>query len=425
MATIAQLKDDRKKLLEQTSALHKEAGGFKGETHTTEQVATFQQNMEALRTVGAEIEKAEKAQADALKLAAEFEAGELSAKAQRDGGSGAPSNALSYQPGHVPGTQPAFIKSVGDFFMESVGVKNYSKDDQKGPPVQVDLKTVFQTTTANSIAVGYPIEILRNGEVVEIAQRKPKMDMVIPISRTTLPSVLYLRETLNTNGAGFVHEDDPRPMESAFKLEEDTATVKKLRVSIPIADDMLEDAPYMVDYINNRLRVQLALAKDQALINGDGTGDNLLGLLLQPGIQTDTVTNLGPAKTDAVHRAITSVLVTSEYEADTVVMHPLDLQEIRLTKTTDGAYLYANPNDTRELQLWGMKTISTKGMPQHTSLIGAFDVACTQAIRRDVTMSISTQHEDYWMRGRLGIKLEMRLALVVYRPSALFKLTGV
>jgi hypothetical protein len=68
--------------------------------------------------------------------------------------------------------------------------------------------------------------------------------------------------------------------------------------------------------------------------------------------------------------------------------------------------------------------VVTQGISQGTALIGAFQDACQQAIRRDITMSISTEHQDNWMKGRVVIKLESRFALIVYRPNALYALTS-
>lgn len=319
-------------------------------------------------------------------------------------------------------------KSIGELFVKSSAYKGFNKHERKGPNQDFNLKSVFQTTTANSNtdAPGWTPQILRNGIIVEFPVRTPKMDQVIRTTRTDSPAIMYQQETVWTNGSAFVHEDDATAPESVFKIVDLTEPVKKLRVSIPVSDDMLEDAAFMVDYINNRLHTQIALAKDQALINGNGTGDNLLGLLNRSGLQTGTVTALAGAgqNIDALHKAMTQVLLTSEYGADNIVMHPLNWETIELSQTQQGLYVFGGPYNPSPKRIWGLDVIDTKGIPANTALVGAFEPACTQAIRRDVTMSMSTEHNDNFMRGRLTIKLEMRLALLVYRPAALYALTG-
>jgi HK97 family phage major capsid protein len=324
------------------------------------------------------------------------------------------------------GDEGLSTKSLGEMLIESEAFTKYNKHFKSGPNAVFEVKTVFQETTGNAGMVGYAPQIIRNGVVVEIAQRKPKMNMVIPQSRVNLNAIMYQAETVNTDGSTFVHEDDATTGESAFVLTDVTEPVKKVRVSLPISDDMLEDAPYMMDFVNGRLMTQLARKVDQALINGDGSGDNLTGLLSRSGIQTNTVTALAGAgnNVDALHKAMTQVLLVSEYDPNAIVLHPLNWETVLLTKGSGGAYLYGDPYNARPNRIWGVDVIDTKGMPVNTALIGAFDAACTQATRRDVTMSISTEHADNWMKGRVVVKLEMRFALVVYRPPALYALTG-
>jgi HK97 family phage major capsid protein len=321
------------------------------------------------------------------------------------------------------GPDPVQFKDLGTQFVESIAFKDYNKNKKEGPSIDFESKTVFQMTTANSGSIGYAPQIIRNGVIVEYPVRKPKMDGLLPLSRTTAPAIMYQEETVWVNGAIAVHEDDLRAGESEFKLEDKTETVKKIRVSLPISDDMMDDAPYMQDYVNNRLVTQLSLKKDQDLLTGDGVGDNLLGLLNRANILTRAVAQ-GEASTDAIHRGMTQILLTSEYSPNGIVMHPIDWENIRLMKTADGVYIYGPPTEMGPMRLWGIDVVDTKAISQGISLIGAFDAACTQAMRKDITLSVATEHADNWLRGRVVIKAELRVALVVYRPSSLLKLTG-
>jgi hypothetical protein len=58
-------------------------------------------------------------------------------------------------------------------------------------------------------------------------------------------------------------------------------------------------------------------------------------------------------------------------------------------------------------------------MPRGQFLTGAFRMACAIYDRSDVTVQISLEHDDFWVRNLAAFLVEERLALVVYRPAAL------
>jgi HK97 family phage major capsid protein len=386
----------------------------KGESLTLEDVETIESDNQRMNELGAAIDKCKAAsqyrEANEDRM---IKSGQIERDIPHAGGGN----------GNLRAEPNAEELDLGALFVKSIAFTEYSKSRKESPAVDFEAKTVFQTTTANSGQVGFAPQIIRSGLIVEYPVRKPKMDAILPSSRTTAPAIMYQEETVWVNGAIAVHEDDLRAGESEFKLEDKIETVKKIRVSLPISDDMMDDAPYMQDYVNNRLLTQLALKKDQDLLTGDGVGDNLLGLLNRPNILIRAVAQ-GEAVPDAVHRGMTQILLTSEYSPNGIVMHPIDWENIRLMKTGDGVYIYGPPTELGPMRLWGINVVDTKALTQGTSLIGAFDAACTQSIRKDVTLSVATEHADNWMRGRVVIKAELRVALVVYRPSGLLKLTN-
>lgn len=316
---------------------------------------------------------------------------------------------------------PNQLKSIGELFLDSEGFKHYNKSDRKGPEVKLDTKSVF--TTAGSTP-NYAPEILRMpGIMVDYKLRQPMMDSVIPVLRTTQPSITYMEELAPVNGTGWVEPNDPRKKESRLTYTQKTVPIGKLRESMPLTEETIEDVPYLMDMINTRLMNLFNLKKDDSILSGSGVAPEILGLLNTSGIQTQALG--GDPITDAIFKAMTKVQVNNFLYPNAVVMHPNDWAKIRLLRTSEGMYIYGGPNEEGPSRLWGLRIISTTGITQGTALVGAFDTSCAQVIRKDVHMSISTEHEDYWMRGILGIKLEMRMGLVVYRPAGLCTVTGI
>src|SRR5690606_35999762 len=109
--------------------------------------------------------------------------------------------------------------------------------------------------------------------------------------QTSSDAITFFRETSFTNNAEAVAEASAttgttglKP-ESALALEEATVSVKTLAPWIPITRQTLQDAAQMRTYVEQRLLDGLRLVESDQLLNGDGTGANILGLTNQTGVQ--------------------------------------------------------------------------------------------------------------------------------------------
>ncbi|MEG5435030.1 phage major capsid protein, partial [Enterobacter asburiae] len=87
----------------------------------------------------------------------------------------------------------------------------------------------------------------------------------------------YVREEVFTNNADVVAEKALKP-ESDITFSKQTANVKTIAHWVQASRQVMDDAPMLQSYVNNRLMYGLALKEEGQLLNGDGTGDNLEGL---------------------------------------------------------------------------------------------------------------------------------------------------
>jgi HK97 family phage major capsid protein len=69
--------------------------------------------------------------------------------------------------------------------------------------------------------------------------------------------------------------------------------------------------------------------------------------------------------------------------------------------------------------------VVTTAIAAGTSLIGAFRQGGQIFRRRGLTIEASNSHQDFFQKNLTAIRAEERLALVTYRPTAFYKLTGV
>lgn len=209
-----------------------------------------------------------------------------------------------------------------------------------------------------------------------------------------------------------------------------TETLAKIAGFIKISDEMTEDAAFLVTEIENRLLYQLQLFEEQQLLNGNGTGTNVRGILNRTGVQTEASTAAAD-NADSIFRALTKVQTATGLTADGVVINPVDYQKLRLSKDANGQYFaggffsgqYGNGGVLQDPPLWGKKTIVTSAIAAGTVLLGAGKQAATVYRKGGIRVEGTNTHADDFTNNMVTIRAEERLALAVRQPSAFVKVT--
>ncbi len=75
--------------------------------------------------------------------------------------------------------------------------------------------------------------------------------------------------------------------------------------------------------------------------------------------------------------------------------------------------------------MWGIPVIITTAIPEGTGLVGAFRDLSELAVRRGIEVQVSNSHDGNFAQGIQAIRADFRAALVVYRPVAFCKITGI
>lgn len=240
--------------------------------------------------------------------------------------------------------------------------------------------------------------------------------------RTTSNSIEYARELVYTNAAAIAAENTTKP-ESNITFEADSAPIVTIAHWIHASKQVLADVPMLQSYVDGRLRHGLKLVEEAQLLKGSGVGLNLNGIYTQatayanPGVTVQAETRI-----DRLRLALLQVEL-AEYWADGIVISPLDWAAIELTKTSDNAYLFANPRTQNLPGLWGRNVVPTQAMDADDFLVGAFGggLAVQGWDREDVNVQVSLEDRDNFIKNMATIRCEERVGLTVYRPAAFVK----
>lgn len=257
---------------------------------------------------------------------------------------------------------------------------------------------------------------------------------LIPKATTESDAIEYIRQTAQTLAVAFVAEatgsaltgTDGRKPESTLGYTNVTAYVRTAAHWIPVTNRLLADAPAIRGIINSQMLMGLTQAVEAQVISGDGTGENLLGILNTPGIQTFARGAFN--EVDAIFHARTLCRTGSKLAPTAVVMHPVDYEQVRLLRenaasATLGQYLMAPPTTAGVPTAFGMVIVESENIAPNTVLVGNFSQGAQIFDREQSAIRVGLVN-DQFVRNQQTILAEQRLAFVVWRPSAFVSITA-
>jgi HK97 family phage major capsid protein len=187
-----------------------------------------------------------------------------------------------------------------------------------------------------------------------------------------------------------------------------------MRASVQV----LADAPGLRSMIDNRLRYGLDFVEEQQLLNGSGVGQNLPGLVTSATAYAAPGALVAGQMIDTIRLSHLQVAL-AEYPANGTVLNPIDWAFIEMLKDGEGRYLIGNPQGSISPTLWGLPVVATQAMTVDKFLTGAFNMAAQIFDRQDSTVEVSTEDQDNFVKNKVTIRAEKRLALAIYRPAAI------
>jgi HK97 family phage major capsid protein len=274
------------------------------------------------------------------------------------------------------------------------------------------------TTTAN---VGVTVAQLPG--VAGVAyERLTIADLIAPGTMDT-GKVVYPQEVGPfVSNAGAVAEAARKP-EQSFNVVPAEASAKKIAAWTKISDEMAQDSPAAVAYINRRLGFAVDKAEDKMLLYGDGLNANIKGIMSMSGVQTQAVGS--DTIIDCIRKGIGNVDTNTDFMATGIAIHPIDWQSIELIKDTLGRYIVGQVTTLDEFGrarlapgLWGLPVAISKSTTPGRPIVGAWHDAAQLFRRMGLVIEITNCNDDDFVRNLLTIRAELRAALAVYAPSA-------
>lgn len=270
-----------------------------------------------------------------------------------------------------------------------------------------------------STTVGVGIQPDRRGMLPPMLQRLTFLDL-IPKGTTDSNSIEYVQVQAIPNTSGPVAEGAVKP-EVGLALEDATAPVRTIAGWIKVNRQAMDDMAGLATLINTLLPYDVRRSIENQILTGDGTGQNLRGIYNTSGLGAPEFV-VGDNPADAILRAMT-VVILSDADPNFVAANPLTWQDILLMREDTGAgprtgaYVAGGPFSIHAPTIWGLTLTANRTIPQATPLVGD-SMGATLLFREGVNVKTSDSDQDDFVRNRVTVLAEARVAFPVWRPAS-------
>lgn len=252
-------------------------------------------------------------------------------------------------------------------------------------------------------------------------QQKPKQrlfmrDLISP-GRTTSPVIQWVQQTGFTNNAAIVPENTKKPY-SDIEFDSKMTAVATIAHLFKASKQILDDFSQLQSLIDTELRYGLKYAEESQILFGDGTGNNLSGIVpaasaFDPKFKAEMHTTIDDIRLAMLQAQLARLPATG------IVMHFMDWAKVETLKDKNGRYIFGNPSALAAPSLWGLPIVETEEAGfLGKFLTGAFAGSAQIFDREDANVVISSENDDDFEKNMLSIRCEERMALAIYRPES-------
>lgn len=265
---------------------------------------------------------------------------------------------------------------------------------------------------------------------VPIPVRQLRIVDLLTTTTTDSNLIQYTRMKTRTDVAAPTAKGTSYP-EATYEFEDAEAPVRDIGQWIPAHRSELADRGQLQALLEQLLSYGVEFELEEQVLNGDGVGQNLEGILETTGINSVTRDTTNERRLETFHRGITAIRLDIYAEPNGIGVHPSDYEqtlfegELDDTGKDKGNYLWpAAVTGATPRTMWGLPVAITPAFTEGQGLVADFRWA-TVYIRSGVTTRASDSHSDYFTRRMVAILAEMRAALAVKLPSAFCEVNSI
>lgn len=264
---------------------------------------------------------------------------------------------------------------------------------------------------------------------VPVPQRQLQIRDLVNVATTDTDTVEWVEEVTVTHAAAETSYGQSAP-ESTYEYEARSAAVKRIPHHVKATKGNLADQGQLRSLLDSRLIYGAGKRLDGQMVNGNGTGQNIRGILETVGLQQvdgDYGTGDGAENVpDAFHMGLTAVRLSLEDEPTAFGIHPSVYEQFALAKATDGHYLNLRGVDlAAPANIWGKPAVVSTAFPSSGALVGDWKRGATLWVRSGVSVAVTDSDSDDFLKGIVTILAELRAAFAVVEPRAFAEIINI
>jgi len=322
-------------------------------------------------------------------------------------------------------------KSYGEQFVQSDVFKNARANG-------TDAFTVQKNLSGLAASAGALVRPDRRPDVIVGPDRPRFIRELLTTIPTQSNAVEVMRQNVFTNAAAAQAPSSASTAIGAGELQAKaqsnityqlvTVPVRTFAHWLPASRQVLSDAPQLQRLIDSRLMYGLNLLSDSQLLFGDGTNQNLTGLMVDSGVENvgqlasgTTAAQRPGAMLDHIRAAITRCNTFDFYNINGIVLNPVDWGTLETAKGTDGHYIWVSVPNGGEARLWRVPVIVSNAMTVNNFVLGDWTMGATIYDREQMDIRVAEQHADFFVRNGVAILAEERYGFGIELPKAYCK----
>jgi Phage capsid family. len=311
------------------------------------------------------------------------------------------------------------IKSWGQQVVDTDAFKSFAGKSGQKTSMRCQIKQIDTVAAGGTAGSGLMRPSYHDGDLVRMPRTELTIEDLLPVINVDTSSIDYAKQTLRENNAAMVAEGTKKPY-SNYKWESATAAVRTVAHLAKLTRQATMNAPRLIGEVDSELRYGLGLVKETQYLYGNGTAQNLHGIMpqatafaLPAGIEAGEIRFANRA--DVLRLVMLNIQQRGGF-VDGFVLNPVDWALLELTKDENGGYMFAQPQSgLTPPSMWKQPVVATPAMAQDDFLAGGFKFGATVYRQLGVEVLISTENDTDFEDNLATMRAEEMIALGVKR----------
>ena len=307
-------------------------------------------------------------------------------------------------------SQATTIKSVLKDNTEIL--KNIAKRVSSDSEFVVKADTVLGSITSNDAAFSLP-------DIGQLGHKKLNASDIFPtitVSGDNINSDIKYwdwDEATTVRAATMIAEGTAFP-ESTAKWEQFNCPIRKVGDTLPVSEEFFEDESMFAAELEMFIITNVDIKIDDQIVNGDGTGQNLKGLVNSAPTYTPVASGISDASIyDLLVKTAEDITKDrgSKYAPDFALMNIVDINAMKLKKDSNENYIMP-PFVTRDgKEVSGMVIIEDNHVVANTMIVG--DRKYARMYQRAGLLVSRGQVNAQFTEDMMTLKVRKRLAFLI------------